>query len=297
MPDDRPPSEDLVPEPPSTSGTPPSVSLLDLLCGPPPTPPPSGSLQAKIHELVREGRSKDEVLAALADSPPPLEPDLLQKLRDEKIQLASRLLERGGFALCRELMKARRADDPKLAEAIYLKIGNFVEAQDVVIEGVHSRDFERRVEEMWRESFQRLAKPTSEHEQTPRGPGLGLLYSLLDVPESRWRSSVSDFVSNSLQNRNPDGPGLPGEFWWKNRCCMFTGKPWEMMNVLWERLRSGRAVVPRGEVGEEIWDEEWDESKVSTTVNRLKNEFIVARVPWKVAQDGTGNIVLERSPE
>ena len=65
---------------------------------------------------------------------------------------------------------------------------------------------------------------------------------------------------------NSDGPIANKKFRWDGRDHHVPSNRWKMLNALW-----GKQSVLDQELGEGLWGEEWDEAKLSTTVNRLNN--------------------------
>jgi hypothetical protein len=93
----------------------------------------------------------------------------------------------------------------------------------------------------------------------------------VDVEESDKESSPLTY----------DGLLPPKYFQWSGVRYTIPGVRWKMLNHLWQRR-----TMPDVELGMALWGEEWDETKLSTTVNRLNNDL--HKTPWQIKRkDGT----------
>ena len=83
-----------------------------------------------------------------------------------------------------------------------------------------------------------------------------------------------------------------GSFTWEGVTVKPPGKRGDLLKLLWN-ARDHK--MEKSAVGSAIWAADWDEAKLSTTVNRLKNDL--ASLPWEPKISRDGFVVLEKRPE
>lgn len=91
-----------------------------------------------------------------------------------------------------------------------------------------------------------------------------------------------------MQQRSPpeNGPVPPESFLWNGVPHRAPGNRYKMLTVLW----APRSVTD-AELGSAIWGEDWDDTKLSTTVNRLNQDL--CKTPWRVRRSGGVSRLIE----
>ncbi len=128
--------------------------------------------------------------------------------------------------------------------------------------------------------------------------------------KSKHRAELAEFIADYLDLRGvsvtcstpsvvdkQDGPGdEEGIFYWHGKGYQMPYTTWLFARALresgWDDEIGG---VPVDEVGTNVWGENWDESKVRSTQNRVNNWFVEHGVPWKLKAKG-GRIYREITP-
>jgi hypothetical protein len=113
--------------------------------------------------------------------------------------------------------------------------------------------------------------------------------ALDQLPEPATQADTATALPELLDSKKD---GLNGEwFTWKGTTVRVPGIRQKLLRLLWEA--HGRK-LPKESICNSLWPDGWDETKLTTTVNRLKNDL--ARVPWVPKLDA-GGVVLTKRPE
>jgi hypothetical protein len=89
----------------------------------------------------------------------------------------------------------------------------------------------------------------------------------------------------------PDaGPHPPCWFFWDSKRYKVVGMRFKLLQYLWSSPERKR---PKIDVGSHLWGEEWDDSKLRTTMNRMNNDL--ASTPWR-ARIEDEDVLLEERP-